>query len=1093
MPKADLRPIPDPAGAVLTSARPPSADRPATRVPVPRAQQRLWLADQLTEHHTAFLTRVFVRLSGDLDVPALRGALGEIVSRHEVLRTSLSVEDGEVAGYLRPAGEFALGVEDVAPEGLDGVLRAEMTEPLDVTHGIPVRARLLRLGARDHALLVTTHHFAFDEESAPVLLRELSAFYAARHDGGPALPPLPRQFRELMAEEEARHDAGKLASLVAQRRAALGDRGPFELAGDRPRPTVRTGKGALRHAFELPAETVRRLTRVGCGQAASLYMVLLAGVHTVLYRYTGRADVTTGSSSSTRVTPESDRLIGPFLTMLTLPGDLSRNPAFTELVGRTRDVVLDAYEARPLPFETLVAELGEARDPARTPLFQILVDFTVPSPAPRIGDLDVERIAGHNGGAKYDLSVEFRQVGDRVRCDLEWDTALYDEPTVVRFGEHLRAVLVAVADDPSLRLDDVPMLAAGEIAGLRALGTPEPAAAPARCLHDLFRAQVARTPHATAVTGGDASLTYAELAARATEIAHGLVALGVGPDVPVGVLLDRSVDMVATVLGILLAGGAYLPIDPAAPPARVRRLLGAANAVVCVADRPGGDGCRFSTAGELVRQAERGDGDLPAVSVDHLCAVYFTSGSTGEPKAVACTHRGWYSQLANLQDRYELAPGEPVLLKTPLSFDDVAREIFWPLMVGARIVVLPPGLHRDPRALLAAAIEHRLVWLQFVPGMLAPFLDEIRPEHEPALRVLRHVVSDGDRLRPETVAVFHARLGAVGCCLNNHWGTTEASIDSTHHRCGPADARHGTEAVALGRPMADNDVYVLDPVLQPVPRGAVGELCIGGPVLARGYLGDPGRTARAFVPHPWRPGERLYRTGDTGRIGSDGNLRYRGRRDHQVKVRGVRIELGEIEAAVRAFPGTTDAVVTTWEPVPGDHQLAAYAVVTGEPDAAARGGLREFLVDHLSPAMVPTALILLPRLPRTPGGKVDRNALPAPHPDALRDTPFTPPGTDAEQAVAEIWAAVLGVPRLGADDDFFTVGGHSLLVVRAVNRMRDAFGVDVPLRLVFEHPTVRAAAGEIEKLIIAELEAMSDDEADRLAVEAGATRRTTGR
>ncbi|MGN9909267.1 non-ribosomal peptide synthetase [Phytohabitans sp. LJ34] len=1037
-------------------------------VPVPRAQQALWLADQLTQGTAVYLSNTFLRLAGPLDTDRLARALRAVVTRHEVLRTSILPRDGEVVGRVRPPEAFALEVSDVDEAGLAVAMGAESATPVDVSEGLPIRARLLRLAPDDHVLCLAVHHLAYDRGSVQIFYRDL-----ARHYNDPAAGVAPvRSFREAGLADDARQDAGELAPMVRERCAALADLTPFELPADRSRPAVRGGAGALRHGFALPPVTAERLAELGREQAASLYMVLLAACQAVLYRYTGRADVSTGTSSSTRRDPD---VVGPFFNMLVIPGDVSGNPTFADLVRRVRDTTLDAYEARWVGFDTLVNELRVPRDPARTPLFQILVDLTTPVALPALSGLAVTEILTPGAGAKYDLTLEFRHEEGAVGWSVEWDTELYETATVLRLMAHLRAVLVAVAGDPSLRVDDVPMLSPDEIEAARAYAEPDPEPLPDRCLHELFTDQVARTPGAVAVRDGDTAWTYAELDARTTAIARGLVARGVGPDVPVGILLDRSADLVAAVLGVLKAGGAYVPLDPEAPPARTEALLRRSGAPVCIA--PTASGSRAVDVGTLM---EGGAGhELPGVRPDHMCAVYFTSGSTGEPKGVQSTHRGWVSQMLNMHRRYRLAPDEPVLLKTPLSFDDVAREIFWPLMVGGRIEVLGPGLHRDPRALLRAAADHRLVWLQFVPSMLVAFLEEIGPDDAERLRHLRHVVSDGDRLRPATVRAFHERLGRFGCQLNNHWGTTEVSIDSTHHVCTAADA-DGGDAVTLGRPMEHHTVHLLDATLQPVPHGAVGELCIGGVGLARGYLGDPGRTARAFVPHPWRPGERLYRTGDTGRLRPDGRLEYRGRRDHQVKVRGVRIELGEVEAAVRAFPGVTDAVVTTWDPAPGDRRLVAYAAIPGA-GAEARAGLRDHLADRLAPAAVPSVVTVLPDLPRNPSGKVDRRSLPPPDPGELAGAPFTPPATDTEQALADLWAGVLGATRLGADDDFFASGGHSLLVTRAVNRMREAFAVDVPVRFVFEHPTVRRAAARLEELIVAEIEAMSDATAERLA------------
>jgi amino acid adenylation domain-containing protein len=1045
-------------------------------VPVPRAQQALWLTDQLTPDGAVYLSNTFLRLTGRLDIARLERALIEIITRHEVLRTSIRAENGEVIGTLRSAAEFRLDVRAVGQDELNEAIRAEATTPLDIVEGKPIRARLLRLATEEHVLCLSVHHLAYDRGSIQILYRELACLY----NGDPAALPAARQFRDIGLAEDARLDSGELAPLLRERCDALADLNPFELPGDLPRSAIRSGAGALRHDFDLPPDTVRQLAQLGRQRGASLYMVLLAACQAMFYRYTGRTDVCTGASSSTRRDPD---IIGPFFNMLVIPGDVAGNPAFTGLVDRVRDRALDAYESRWIPFDALVSELRVPRDPARTPLFQILVDLTAPVDLPALSGLRVAEILTPGAGAKYDLTIEFRQESGGIGWSVEWDMSLYTAETVQRLMAHLRAILISVAADPSLSVDDVPMLSPDEIHTARGHGEPEPAELPACCLHDLFAEQAARTPDAIAVKDGGTEWTYADLDRRSTAIAHGLTAFGIGPDVPVGILLDRSADLVAAVLGALKAGGAYVPIEPDAPQSRVRMLLSRSAAPVCIA--PSGasevrEQCETVSVEALLRVGAKDR--LAAVCPENLCAVYFTSGSTGEPKGVQSTHRGWVSQLLNMQRRYGLAPGDSVLLKTPLSFDDVAREIFWPLMVGGRVVVLPPLLHSDPRALLRAAVEHRVVWLQFVPGMLALFLDEIRPEDIGKLRNLRHVVSDGDRLRPETVRVFMSLLGTAGCRLNNHWGTTEVSIDSTHHACTAADA-DGTDAVALGRPMEHHTVYVLDPAFQPVPPGAVGELCIGGAGLARGYLGDPGRTARAFVPHPWRRGERLYRTGDTGRLRPDGTLEYRGRRDHQVKVRGVRIELGEVEAAVRAYPGVTDAVASTWEPAPGDHRLVAYAAIA-DADADARTGLRDFLAGRLAPAAVPSVVTVLPELPRNPSGKVDRRSLPPPDPDTVSGEPFVEPATDTERALGELWAHVLGATRLGANDDFFGSGGHSLLVIRVVNRMREAFAVDVPVRFVFEHSTVRSAAARLEELIIAEIETMSDEEAARLAAEA---------
>ncbi|MGW7413867.1 non-ribosomal peptide synthetase, partial [Streptomyces sp. NPDC054863] len=574
------------------------------------------------------------------------------------------------------------------------------------------------------------------------------------------------------------------------------------------------------------------------------------------------------------------------------------------------------------------------------------------------------------------------------------------------------------------------------------------------------------------------TLTYAQLEAAANATAHQLIAHGVEPDVPVGLLIDRSVPMVVGLLGILKAGGAYLPIEPSTPASRITTLLTDARAGVCLtapehADLVTGAGALPLTVDPLAQA------DPPTVRVhpDHLCAVYYTSGSTGRPKGVACTHGGWVNRMAWMQRRHHLRAGETVLHKTTLPFDDAAVEILWPLMTGGTVALLPPGLHRDPRALVDAAIHHRAVHVQFVPSVLDLFLEELTADDITALRRnLRSVLSSGEALRPALVRRFREAFGDA-VSLDNTWGATEVSIDSTFHTCGPHDTE-GTGAVSLGRPMDNNEVLVLDHRLAPLPPGVPGELCIAGTGLARGYLGDTAKTAAAFVPHPYRPGERLYRTGDRGRMRPDGTFAYLERMDRQVKVRGVRVELGEIEAVLREHPAVTDAAVVTRGGPCGDLRLAAYVALLDET-ATARD-VRAHLSSRLAGYAVPATVTVLPALPRSASGKLSPANLPEPDPGDHQESEHLAPRDGTEQAVADIWADVLGLPRIGVLDDFFSFGGHSLLATRAVNRMRRSFGIHLPLSAIFEHPTVAATAAHLHDLILAEIETLSDDEVQHL-------------
>jgi amino acid adenylation domain-containing protein len=547
---------------------------------------------------------------------------------------------------------------------------------------------------------------------------------------------------------------------------------------------------------------------------------------------------------------------------------------------------------------------------------------------------------------------------------------------------------------------------------------------------------------------------------------------------PVAVLLHRSVDLLAGLLGILKAGGAYVPLEPDTPVARVATLLADAGCPVVLV-QPELAGTVVAAGGTPLLVAEAGNGPaLPEpvpVRPDNLCAVYFTSGSTGQPKGVACTHRGWVNRMWWMQRRHGLRPGDTVLHKTTLTFDDSAVELFWPLLVGGRVAMLGPRLHRDPRAILDAAIRYGAVHVNFVPSVLELVLDTMGEADVGRLAALRSVLSSGEALRPALVRQFLHRFGKR-VCLDNTWGVTEVSIDSTYHVCSAADARSPAAAVSLGQPIDNTDIVVLDRQGRPLPVGVTGELCIGGVGLARGYLNDPARTAVAFVPHPYRPGQRLYRTGDRGRMRADGSLEFLDRTDNQVKIRGVRVELGEVEATLRQHPRVIDAAVIAWQATPGDKRLAAY-VVLAVAGGQAVAEVRELLRERLPSYAVPGSIAVVPALPRLASGKLDRRALPAPDPGSGHDGEYRAPATASERTVAQIWAEVLGLPRIGVDDNFFAIGGHSLLGVRILTRMRQAFGLDLSMSLMFERPTIAAAAARVEELLLAEIEALSEEEA----------------
>ncbi|WP_406320104.1 non-ribosomal peptide synthetase [Streptomyces sp. NBC_01637] len=1046
-----------------------------------RDQERTWFVDQLSSHPSDYLIPLRLHLAGPLDRRALRRALTALATRHEALRTAVVPHGETPAGLVLPPESVTLRETDAAdPAERDRLLAAEATAPLDLASGPPLRALLVRHGPEEHTLALTVHHVAADDWSCALLYEELAADYAAFTSGAASpVPPLAEPYRTVAARLDERAAAEADDGGLDHWREILADHIPFELPGDQPRPTVRAGRGAGRTAFVLEPAVADRLTALGRSLGATPAMLLTTAVQTVLHRYTGRDDITTGTTYARRDDPATERLVGVLINMLPLRGRPHPDLTFEDYARQIRGVALDAYDHAEVPFDRLVEEIAPERDPSRTPLFQILVNFrSGRRRAPRLPGLKVTELPIPFEGAKYDLCVSFEHVSDGLWCGVNWDTDLYDATTVDRVTGWLERLLRHVAVESGTRLDDIPLLSDAEHDGLRALSLRSPVDTPAAGLHDLVARRAAAAPDAVALVADDGTTTtYAQLDTAANAVAHGLADHGVGPDTPVGLLLDRSVEMVVGLLGILKAGGAYLPIETATPAARVATLLTDAGASVCLTAPEQVGTVTGAGAVALTVDPDASASPLPVTThPDDLCAVYYTSGSTGRPKGVACTHRGWVNRMTWMQRRHGLRPGETVLHKTTLPFDDAAVEILWPLIEGGTVALLPPGLHRDPRALVDAAVRHRAVHVQFVPSVLELFLDELTAEDIGALRRrLRSVLSSGEALRPALVRRFRDAFGDA-ISLDNTWGATEVSIDSTFHVCEAADTE-GTGAVRLGRPMDNNEVLVLDHRLRPLPPGVPGELCIAGIGLARGYLGDPAKTAGVFVPHPYRPGERVYRTGDRGRMNSDGTFAYLERMDRQVKVRGVRVELGEVEAALRDYPAVTDAAVIARRALSGDLRLAAYIAVDSGTTAAQ---VRENLMARLPGYAVPSTITVLPELPRSASGKLSPAALPDPDPADQPQTDHLAPRDETEGIIAEIWSEVLGVPRLGVLDDFFGLGGHSLLATRAVNRMRQAFATHLPLSVIFECPTIAAAAERIHDLVLAEIEAMSDDEVQSL-------------
>jgi amino acid adenylation domain-containing protein len=1042
------------------------------RLPLSFAQERLWFLDRLDTRALAYNESAAFRMEGPLAAAALRWSLDELLRRHESLRTTFPEIDGEAVQAIQPPAPFALVEADLTAlpaaareEAARELATAQARRPFDLARGPLVRGLLARLGTADHALFVSFHHIVFDGWSTGIFVRELSALYGARVAGEPSpLPPLPVQYADFAAWQRSWLRGAPLERQLAYWRERLAGIVPLGLATDRPRPLLPEAPSGLRYVALPPALTqgLRDLSRA---HGVTLFMTLLAGFQALLHRYTGQDDVAVGSPIANRERGEVEGLIGFFVNMLVLRADLSGDPGFAELLERVRQVALGAYAHQGLPFEKLVEELRPDRDLRRTPLFQVSFQLlNVPASTLDLAGLALRPVGFAARSAKFDVELALVDAGEALTGLLDYDADLFDAATLERLLAHLATLLAGAVAHPEARLSELPLLTRPERAQLVAEWNDTNALFPAAGarLHELFEAQARRAPEAVALVFEGEELGYRELDARANRLARALRRRGVETGTRVGLCVERSLEMVVALLGVLKAGGAYVPLDPGYPAERLAFMLEDARVPVLLTQErllpilPEGAGgvlCLDSQWDEVAGESAEGLG-LP-FDADDLAYVIYTSGSTGRPKGVMNSHRGIVNRLLWVQAADPLTAEDRVLQKTPFSFDVSVWEFFWPLVTGARLVLARPGGHLDPGYLVELIREAGVTTAHFVPSLLEAFVDAAEVE---SCTSLRRVICSGEALGAALAHRFVSRFPAGGApALHNFYGPTEAAVEVTAWRYDPASP---LAAVPIGRPVANTWALVLDESLQPVPVGVPGELFLGGVQLARGYLGRPDLTAERFVPDPFAaPGEggsRLYRTGDQVRRQPGGEIVYLGRLDHQVKLRGVRIEMGEVEAALASLPEAGKSVVVAREDVPGDPRLVAY--LTGEAPA---DELRRRLRERLPEAMVPSAFVYLDALPLTPSGKVDRKALPAP--DRGLAPELVAPRTAVEEALAEIWAEVLGVERVGVHDSFFELGGHSLLAVVLMARIEKRLGKTFPLATLFSAPTVAALAALVDR------------------------------
>jgi len=1071
--------------------------------PLSFAQQRLWFIQQMAPENTVYNMSFPRLISGrQLDGGVLRAALAEMGARHETLRTTFETRDGVPAqivhdDFEQPLPEIDQTALDLSSARVEArrLIDADAVRPFDLERGPLLRASLVRVSGREQLLLLSMHHIISDGWSLGILFRELLMLYEAISHGRPSgLPALPVQYVDFTLWQREWLSGERLEEQLGYWHRQLEGAPPvISLPTDRPRPPIQNHRGGS-VPIELTDELTAELRRASRERSSTLFAALLSVYASLVGRAAGEDDVVIGSPIAGRHHAEIEGLIGFFVNSLALRIDLSGKPSFADLLERVRKVHRGANVYQDLPFERLVEDLQPERTLQYNPIFQVCFGFQRdPNLAAREaggraesgdgGDVAITPLGSETGGTNFDLSFYLLDRGERLEGGFNYRLDLFDRTTIQRLSAHFVRLLGAAVAEPDRPLTELTGLSAAErhqqLVEWNSPEGPEVVAGTGagETAHGLFAARAAENPERIAVVFEGGALSYGELARRAGALAHRLRDVGVGPESVVALAAERSPEMMVGLLGILGAGGAYLPLDPDLPADRLAFMLEDAGVRVLLA----GPGAEEVTAEglerlELAEMAHEAEPIESGVGGENPIYLIYTSGSTGQPKGVVVRQRALAQRLLWSLGHEDLGPEPVYLQKTPLSFDVSVAEIFVPLTKGGHAVLARPGGQWDVEYLLGLIARERVTVSSFVPSMYTVLLE--RPEFAHC-RSLKRLYTAAEAVSPELARQLDEKLGVE---LFNRYGPTEATIGITEWRCS-GDAR----SVPIGRPMARAEVLVLDPGFEPAGIGAVGQIWAGGELLARGYHRRPALTAERFVPHPLSSasGERLYRTGDLGRHRGDGAIEFLGRVDHQVKVRGFRIELGEIETALADHPAVRRAAVVDRRESSGLVQLVGYA------EAAAETGpqeLRAFVGERLPAYMVPAQIGVYEALPLLPNGKIDRRALPVP--EELRpelERTYVAPSTETEENLHEIWSEVLGIERLGVQDRFFDLGGHSLLAVQLLSRVRRVLKAEISLREFFDHPTIAAMAeliegqggdNELQRLeeLFNEIEGMSSDD-----------------
>jgi amino acid adenylation domain-containing protein len=1071
-----------------------SAGEPA---PLSSWQRNIWFFEQMAPGKDLYNRPLRLRLRGRLDVPALEQALCDMFRRHEVLRSRMSAIDGDPAQCLVPDFTFTLPV--ITIDGVDAAERearyveiadAEAREPFDLTAGPFARAVLIRVDDEEHVLLFTAHHIVFDGWSGGAFFRELGETYSALANGWrPSLEALQFQFADFAVAQRERVASGSLENDLAYWLAEMaGAPALLELPTDRPRSSTGS-RAAGRASTVLPSDVVDGLRALGRSERCTLFMTTLAAFQLLASRLACQDDVVVGVAIAGRTDAKTEAMLGCFMNVLPLRARVVSGASFRELLRGVRRTTLGAFAHQDLPFDVLVERIQPERSLGHTPVTQVLFNFrnTPAAPVSLYGlHAVVENPTPTSLVSDFELSLDEGPEG--LSCVALYSADLFDATTVERWLGHFRTLLEGIVASPDERVERLPLLSSSErrmmLVDWNADVTPPDYE---HCVHELIEAQVRMMPAAIAVVAGENVLTYAELNRRANWLARDLVVRGVGPDVLVGICMERCVELSIALLAVMKAGGAYVPMDPGYPPDRLRYMLEDASPAVVLTQRDAIERLGPVPVPSILVDAEywagssaRDEGDLPRRgSPDSLAYVIYTSGSTGRPKGAMNTHRGVCNFLLWFRDNFGVGDADVVLHRTPFSFDASVPELFAAHITGARVVHARPDGHADPDYLAGLIAEQGITLVCVVPSLLQVLLET--SDVSRLWQTVRAVSCGGEAM---SLALQERFLSTLTCRLLNTYGPSETAVYSSSWECERQSTRH---AVPIGRPLANTQSYILDAGGEPVPIGVTGELHVGGVGVGRGYLNRPELTAERFIADPFsgKAGARMYRSGDLARFGAGGVIEYLGRMDDQIKIRGVRIELGEIEAALIAVSGVRDCAVIAREDKSGDKRIVAYIVPSsGADEALSDRVLRERLKQTLLPQMIPSAFVKIHALPLSPNGKVDRKKLPAPESRTTSVADRVLPGTPTEVLVATAWAVVFKGATIGIHDDFFEMGGHSLHATRVMARIRDLSGVDVSVKHLFECPTIESLARALDDITLA---SHSDAEVARILAEILAT------